>query len=602
MNIVKIDLESLDLNLNANQSYTIEVEGGFVDSDFDNTLSDSQTFNYTVQPASTSLTLIDVTPDLGDTNVFLATVEFVFDDRIRVDSGNFYLYKDTNPDTLILTMPHNDSRVNVIDNKLIINVSGVLENTTTYYIISDSNNIENMLGVSTGITNENTLKWTTGNVEPAPMNVVSTLTLTENIINTTLTRSFQGETDNAVFPSNAPNVSGTTEIFTVRLRAYDAGLNSVQGEFSYADDSNLSSNFTITGNPSAINNILPYIKFFPSTGTSSSLRLQFTLEQNGNVVEKTYSDYTYTGLGANQEIFTFTATAASYQFPLLYEKYYVGAKVLVVGGGGSGNYGYFSQNYPAYPFEGSMGSGGGGGGVVESLVSVNFSNPHTFTVGAGGTPSVTQTWSIDPNGPSYVVAGQWPVATIAGGAGGASTAFGVVAGGGGGAIFNNTFGTQTTGGTSGYPQSKAGGSGSTYGYGGGGGGAGQTGFAQNSNANAGTPDIRDGGDGITSTYFPGNYYSGGGAGEGGGYIVSFNPYVESYRPPQGGVGGGGAGPEWRPFTTISNLRSGNAGATNTGGGGGAGLPPVYQTYNGSAAPQNGGSGLVKIQLVKSLTP
>jgi hypothetical protein len=186
MNTVKIDLESLDLNLNANQSYTIEVEEGFVDSDFDNTLSDSQTFNYTVQPASTSLTLIDVTPDLGDTNVFLAIVEFVFDDRIRVDSGNFYLYKDTNPDTLILTIPHNDSRVNVTDNKIRINVSGVLENTTTYYIISDSNNIENILGVSTGITNENTLKWTTGNVEPAPMNVVSTLTLTENIINKVL--------------------------------------------------------------------------------------------------------------------------------------------------------------------------------------------------------------------------------------------------------------------------------------------------------------------------------------------------------------------------------------------------------------------------------
>ena len=105
-----------------------------INSDFDNTLSDSQTFNYTVQPASTSLTLIDVTPDLGDTNVFIGIVEFVFDDRIRVDSGNFYLYKDTNPDTLILTIPHNDSRVNVTDNKIRINVSGVLENTTTYYM------------------------------------------------------------------------------------------------------------------------------------------------------------------------------------------------------------------------------------------------------------------------------------------------------------------------------------------------------------------------------------------------------------------------------------------------------------------------------------
>ena len=95
---------------------------------------------------------------------------------------------------------------------------------------------------------------------------------------------------------------------------------------------------------------------------------------------------------------------------------------------------------------------------------------------------------------------------------------------------------------------------------------------------------------------------GGGAGEGGGYIVSFNPYLESYRTPAGGAGGGGNGPEWRPFTTISNLRSGNAGATNTGGGGGAGLPPLYSAYGGTAAPQNGGSGLVKIQLVKSLTP
>ena len=134
MTTVKIDLESLDLNLNANQTYVIEVEEGFVDSNYDNSLNDSQTFNYTVQPASTSLTLTDVNPDLGDTNVFLGIVEFVFDDRIRVDNGNFYLYKDTNPDTLVLTIPHNDSRVNVTDNKIRINVSGLLENTTTYYM------------------------------------------------------------------------------------------------------------------------------------------------------------------------------------------------------------------------------------------------------------------------------------------------------------------------------------------------------------------------------------------------------------------------------------------------------------------------------------
>jgi len=600
MTTVKIDLESLDLNLNANQTYIIEVEEGFVDSNYDNSLNDTQTFNYTVQPASTSLTLTDVNPDLGDTNVFLGIVEFVFDDRIRVDNGNFYLYKDTNPDTLVLTIPHNDSRVNVTDNKIRINVSGLLENTTTYYIVSDSNNIENMLGVSTGITNENTLKWTTGNISPAPINVVSTLTLTENVINTTLTRSFEGETENDVFSSNAPNVSGTTEIFTVRLRAYDSISNQlVQGEFAYADDSNLSSNFTITGNPSAINNILPYIKFYPSTGTSSSLKLQFTLEQNGNVVEKTYSDYTYNGLGTNQEIFTFNTTTSNYQFPLLYQKYYVGAKVLVVGGGGSGNYGFFSQNYPATPSEGSMGSGGGGGGVVESLVSVNFSNPHTFTVGAGGTPSLSQAFTIDSNAPSYVVYGQWPVAAIAGGAGGASTAFGVTAGGGGGAVFNTTYGTRTTGGTSGSPQSKAGGSGSTFGYGGGGGGAGQTGFA--SNGSIGTPEIRDGGDGITSTYFGGTY-GGGGASKGGTYIISTNPYQEGNRSPQGGTGGGGNGPRHLAFTSIHNIASGNAGQANTGGGGAAGLEPLYDTYNGDAAPQNGGSGLIKIKLVKSLTP
>ena len=210
-------------------------------------------------------------------------------------------------------------------------------------------------------------------------------------------------------------------------------------------------------------------------------------------------------------------------------------EVLVVGGGGSAGQGTVSL--------GGSGGGGGGGIAYDAAYVLNDANV-TVTVGVGGTV---------PGG-------------VADGDPGDNSQFGSLIGYGGlGGERWIDYG-YTNGGTSGAPQSKAGGGYTSGPDGAGGGGAGQVGENCVSGGVAGK-----GGNGLEYTISgTPTYYGGGGAGGTSGYNIS------------GGLGGGG---------NAHADTTGDSGGVNTGGGGAGG-------YAGGASG-SGGKGIVIVSLLIS---
>jgi len=204
------------------------------------------------------------------------------------------------------------------------------------------------------------------------------------------------------------------------------------------------------------------------------------------------------------------------------------ANILLVGGGaggGTGSYGLGAQ---------PRGAGGGGGGVIETTASLAVGS---YSI------SVAAMSAKEGNGLNSVAFG--------------NTAYGGIAP------------TTQTGGASGGPQSRAGGSGNTY-SGGGGGGAGAVG----TNAPGGW-DGGNGGNGVQSsiTGTP-TYYAGGGGGG------------AAYSGGVAGLGGGGRG----NFSYGGNI--GEDGSINLGGGGGGG-------YGLADTGSRGGSGVVIVRYLTS---
>ena len=225
---------------------------------------------------------------------------------------------------------------------------------------------------------------------------------------------------------------------------------------------------------------------------------------------------------------------------------------LVVAGGGGGGY--------------QHGSGGGAGGFRTATgFTLVPGTSYTVTVGAGGVGASggNGTGTFGTNGANSV----FDTITSIGGGGGASypNFNGRSGGSGGGGGSDSGSGASGTSG-----QGNAGGNGAAHNTGGGGGGGGGGAGAVGGNAIAGgSGGAGDGGAGLQSNIDGNNYYYAGGGG--GGTIQT-----GSLGAGDGGIGGGGGGGN----AASSTGRIGGGSARNSGGNGGQG--------SGTSAP--GGAG------------
>lgn len=216
----------------------------------------------------------------------------------------------------------------------------------------------------------------------------------------------------------------------------------------------------------------------------------------------------------------------------------------------------------------------GGGLSAESPLLATLATNYVVTVGAGGTSAAKGGDSVFGT-----------ITSLGGGSGDQAGTWSRINGGSGsGTVFTVTPGTGTAG------QGFAGNTGTIASgaptNGGGGGGASQTGFAATSNTAVGS-----GGAGVSSSITGSAVVRAGGGG--GGY------YSNNASTPTGGFGGAGGGGRGM-FRILADpaepgSRDGESGATNSGGGSGAGSPS-FGTYT-----LNGGSGIVILRYSSTLT-
>jgi hypothetical protein len=565
---ITIDITKLGLNLTAGENYNF-----IVDEDFVSTPSSGPNIQTTILAVTTSAqgpTLIDTVPDLGDTNVSSYNIRFEFDRPVVVNSGNIYLYKDVPAgDELIATIPSSNSRIYSENTFLFVDVSGYLEGNTTYYLLSDANNIKDIYGISTGITTENVIKWTTANTLPVPILVSASLTFNTNFLsNFTNNRTYLANTSNNLFETSAPQITASGN-FILKV-------NVVSGEFTDVNDENQTKTITLSGTNTQINGLISNYKYYPAKNFRDTDTLTISLYTADNkLLEKFKTSLLYSADGVNDEDIDIT-TSQSFTFNYIYKKYYSKFDLLLVGGGGSGNYRTIGSSGGFFT---GAGSGGGGGGALQitNLNVNNYPSANSLTVGSGGICNKTL-WPNDVagvNGGNTIAFGYQAFGGL-----GAETVAAPALIKGGGSGYPSSAGTTTRniGGDGGYNDA------SGFNRGGGGGGTGDPG--EDAIGPSGSPSFgynAKGGDAFVEGHFTSFAGRFGGGGGGGG--------VETNKG-QGGDGGGGRGAGANIFTgAIEDAIDGTSG---TGGGGGGGARRDF--VGGSGKPGNGGLGIIKIKV------
>lgn len=309
-------------------------------------------------------------------------------------------------------------------------------------------------------------------------------------------RSFTQATVSTLFTTNIPqitDVSANTQVYTIQLT-------SSAGAFGLSD-TNFSTSFTLTDTKANINAAFGNIKFYPEPGIAAG-DYWFNYKQiREGVIQE--SRVVYFNCNARTQPIpgqgTFSLNTGTFS-PTIYQRRYLKADILCVGGGGSG-----------YASSVGYSSGGGGGGDVKEIFNVTTPDTaYTVALGSGGATSGFG----QPGGTSYFGS----LLSAAGGQQGGLA--GIYKGGNSGSGF-------------------IGGQGSSSGGGGGGAGAGGNGFA-----NTGTTG-GNGGAGKLAT-FDNVIYGGGGAG---------SRYGSAYADGTSGTGannagGGGKGGQYTLGTTA----------------------------------------------------
>ena len=431
---------------------------------------------------------------------------------------------------------------------ILVSVSGILQDPTTYSVIGTTLTLGGAAPTGTGNISVRYLGIPASGVVTTAYRTVTEFTATAG--QTTFTPPSYSVGFIAVYLNGA------------RLGASDFtasnGTTIVLATGASVDDLVVTESFYISSVANAIPNI---------PGAVTETNLVSTILQPVNISDKVNTSTGYFDLPAGttaQRPGTPASGMCRFNTTVNYYEFYDGTswvnlafpyniEYLVVAGGGSGGSG-----------NGGSGGGGGGGYIANTATVIPLST-YTTTVGAGGAATVNSANTVGNDGSNSTLNGTGLLQTaIAGGGGGAwSVQAGRSGGsGGGGGGFSASGGSGTGG------QGYAGGTGSNSSgpySGGGGGGAGAVGQSTNS-------AVANGGVGLQ--WVNGSFYAGGG-GAG----------TEQSGYTSGGLGGNGGGGRGGYSNTLAI-----SGTTNTGGGGGGGgYPSPYLT--GAA----GGSGIIIIR-------
>jgi hypothetical protein len=159
---LKIDVQSLDIEWTPSTNYYLTIEEGFVQSvGGSGLINPTQILNFTT-PATPVIS--ETVPGNAATNISATTVKLIFDrESIFKKTGNIYLYKDASPsDILVSTISMDDDKVTVNNNEISINLLGIIDSFTTYYILLDDGIINDIFNFdNASVINENTFRFTT---------------------------------------------------------------------------------------------------------------------------------------------------------------------------------------------------------------------------------------------------------------------------------------------------------------------------------------------------------------------------------------------------------------------------------------------------------
>lgn len=258
--------------------------------------------------------------------------------------------------------------------------------------------------------------------------------------------------NNNPFYAGYPTTSPYLKILNNSTSTYTLTLTSTIGKFSDGSSDPVST-LSLTASDSTLGGYLTTIDFYPNYNVTSNGTYTVTLTRNGSVIASETHNLNYASTNNSTEIIRLTTSGT---FTPTYDQYTYRPNVtaLLVGGGGSG---------------GGNRSGGGGGGFIEQSGITLSNTNYAYNVGFGGQHLSDLTTTVV--GSNTIREYQYR-------SGGNTTMFGLTAYGGLGAWEKNSTlngEVDALGGTSGAPQSNAGGNNAGYpGIGYGGGGAGET--------------------------------------------------------------------------------------------------------------------------------
>lgn len=417
---LKIDPSKLTLDLSGG-NYTLRVNSGFLNDPYSGLDSQQQNLSFSVD--GTPPALVDVTPDVGTTNISQAAVVLQYDKIIDIRSGNFYLYRVDTPDVLVQTIAHTDSRISTNGVFVYINLTGLLSNSETYYITSDTGVITDAVGVDAAALTSSDVSFTTSSsVGTIDITGSATLTYADTLVNHSVTRDFTANDRSDIF---------ATDQLTTTETNYQIVATLTSGEFWKQDPGNIpqgSATNTVTVTSLSVLNQYGYYSVVDTT-SDDTMTLKFYVDVGGTykLVDSTSVTLNYAGTNPNAyEVVSITQTDTAYRFDYMFEKYGSSTTVdLLVVGGGGGAIPYHQYTDPVYSRSHTTSAGGGGGQVLSATgITIDFTADHSVTIGAGGSAGVEYAGSPSSDSASD---------------GGDTTGFGYTAKGGGGATWINDY-------------------------------------------------------------------------------------------------------------------------------------------------------------------
>ena len=224
-------------------------------------------------------------------------------------------------------------------------------------------------------------------------------------------RTYTSNTTTAIFAANTPAITDGTDTgqtYTITLTSPSGKFGNTVAYFSSNSYANLASTYSYTGNRSLVNAEFANVRFAPSSGNTGNTTYTYT-QTSANVLQANITAALTVALVPRAGN-TYTFTANTTYTPTFDEYYYSGtANILLVGGGGYGQYGNAALPNPGGGTT-NVSGGAGGGGEVRYASNLNINNTnYTIVVGAAGTANTS-----DFTANSSVVGGSIDLVALAG--------------------------------------------------------------------------------------------------------------------------------------------------------------------------------------------